>query len=334
MVRHAPALARIVFCTLLSASCTPLAALVPPTVDQDPSLPQAQLTVAGHTRAVHLRTFGDPESPPLLVLHGSLADHRALLPFQSLAEDFYVVMWDQRGNGLSERISAEEYTWASVVDELDAVREITGAQGPVSLLGHSFGAMYAALYMSERPGEVSQAVLMEPAGLNGDIMAEIYPHIIHIELWGRALNAGFWRTETLSVRDHQTADHAAVALLLDGHQTAYHCDPDRPRPFPLWRPGAHVEYLRAQRMQLSGGWTELSASYDFAAGLDTDPTPVRIIAGSCSGLGPQMQSEHHLELFENADLVTIPNTGHRMFAEDFDQTLAAVEDFLDPDRSP
>lgn len=164
-MRHAPALARTVLYTLFSTACTPLAALVPPTVDQDPSLPQAQLTVAGHTRAVHLRTAGDPESPPLLVLHGSLADHRALLPFQALAEDFYVVMWDQRGNGLSERISAEEYTWASVVEEIDAVREVTGAQGPVSLLGHSFGAMYAALYMSERPGEVSQAVLMEPAGL-------------------------------------------------------------------------------------------------------------------------------------------------------------------------
>ena len=44
--------------------------LVPPTADQDLSLPQIKITVAGHARAIHIETFGDPLNPTLIVLHG------------------------------------------------------------------------------------------------------------------------------------------------------------------------------------------------------------------------------------------------------------------------
>lgn len=83
-------------------------ALVPPTADEDYALPQISMEIAGHTRAVHLTTYGVATQPVLLVLHGSLADHRALRPFQVLSERYFVVMWDQRGNGLSERITQED----------------------------------------------------------------------------------------------------------------------------------------------------------------------------------------------------------------------------------
>ena len=96
--------------------------LVPPTVDEDPALPRAVITVASKSRAIHLQTFGDPANPPFLFLHGSLADHRAFLPFRELADAYFVVMWDQRGIGLSERISASEFTEEFVVEEIDAVR--------------------------------------------------------------------------------------------------------------------------------------------------------------------------------------------------------------------
>ncbi|PIO47543.1 MAG: hypothetical protein CMR00_09575, partial [[Chlorobium] sp. 445] len=60
--------------SLLLYSCREIdeqGALVPPTADQDRQLPQISITVAGKTRAVHLETFGNPNNPPLFVLHGS-----------------------------------------------------------------------------------------------------------------------------------------------------------------------------------------------------------------------------------------------------------------------
>ena len=317
---------------LAALGCLPASApgaLVPSTVDEDPSLPSITLTIAGHSRGVHLRTFGDPADPVLLMLHGSLADHRAFLPYEVLADRYFVVMWDQRGSGLSERLTADEYTWRSVADEIDAVKQRYSPDAPVTLIGHSFGAMYATLYMAGRPEAVSRAVLMEPGGLTGDIFAATYPDIFTLSLLGEGLNRSFWQSEVLSASDHEVMDYKALQLLLDGHQTHYHCDPDAPYPLPVWRPGAHVEHLRGVNMQVSGSAT-ITADYDFTVGLDDFTGPVLIIAGDCSGLGPAMQEEHHLPLFQDASLVTLPGVGHRMLVEDFEGTLAAIEAFLTP----
>ncbi len=303
-------------------------ALLPPTADEDPRLPQVELTVAGQTRAVHLESFGDPTLPLLLVLHGSLADFRALRPFSALAERYHVVLWDQRGNGLSERITAAEYTWDSVVEEIDAVRERFAPGLPAALLGHSFGAMYATLYASRHPDRVSELVLLEPGGLNGRIFQETYSTIINVDLLDPGMNAMFWQNELLTPSTHERADYRALMILLNGHQTNYFCDPEHPTPLPVWRPGAYVEYLRGARMGTGGGFGTPHFDFDFAAGMRDFPHPVLIVAGSCSALGPDFQTRHHVPLFASAEVVRVEGAGHRLFVERFDEVLRAVTGHL------
>jgi proline iminopeptidase len=299
-------------------------------VDEDPSLPALALSVAGQERWVHLETFGDPEDPVLLFLHGSLADHRAFLPYQVLSDRYFVVLWDQRGSGLSERIPASEYTWDSVVEEIEAVKREFSPDAPVTLVGHSFGAMFSALYISTHPESVRQAVLLEPAPLTGAGFAATAADIIHVDLLSTGLNQAFWQSEVLSASQHELADYKALRLLLDGHQTHYHCDPDHPVALPVWRPGAHVEYVRGLRMGVSGGGDNLRADFDFAFGLmDFEPT-VLLVASECSALGTDLQERWNVPLFHDVELVTVPDTGHRMFVEDFDATLAAIDAYLQP----
>lgn len=304
--------------------------LVPPTVDQDPSLPQVLLRVAGRERAVHLQERGDPDAPLLLMLHGSLGDHRAMLELEALADRYHVIFWDQRGNGLSERISAEEYGWDSIVEEIDAVRDLFDDPGPVTLVGHSFGAMYTSLYLSRRPAEVHQAVLMEPGGLTGEIFGETYADIIEVRLLSPGLNRAFWQSEVLSPAGHEAIDYKSLRLLLDGSATRYHCDPEQPVPMPVWRPGGHVEWLRGQSMKGEGGF--LDFSFDFAEGVEDFPGEVLLVAGTCSALGPEFQRKHHLPLFANAELVTIERAGHRLWVEQPEAVLAALQEFLNPPR--
>ncbi len=143
-----------ILCLLLLAACQLTEApirLVPPTADQDPLLPQIEITVAGQPRKIHLESFGNPSNPVLLVLHGSLGDYRSFLPYQVLSNQYFVVMWDQRGNGLSERISEREISAEYVVEEINRIKERYSPNQPVTLFGHSFGAMYAALYISTYP---------------------------------------------------------------------------------------------------------------------------------------------------------------------------------------
>lgn len=301
-------------------------ALVPPTADRDPSLPQIELRIAGHTRAVHLETYGDPVNPPLLVLHGSISDFRALRPLRVLADRYFVVFWDQRGNGLSERITADEYTFDSVVEEIDAIRARFAGDRRVTLIGHSFGAMYASLYTSRRPDRVQQLVLIEPGGLNGRIFTETYSTIIDIDLLSPELSETYWQNEVLSPSDHESMDYKALLLLENSSQTHYFCDKEHPPHYPVWRPGAFVEYMRGVRMGagLSGGTFE----FDFATGLTAFPREVLLIGSSCSALGADFQTKHHLPLFGNARVVRIENAGHRVHVEQFDALLTALQGYL------
>lgn len=303
-------------------------AIVPPTADRDLALPQITVEVAGRRRAIHLQTFGDPANPPLLLLHGSLGDHRALRMFSALADRYFVVMWDQRGNGLSERVTAEEYTWDSVVEEIGAVQARFAAGRPVALVGHSFGAMYAALYTSRRPADVAELALLEPGGLNGHIFQETYGDIINVDLFDPGMTEMLWQNEVLTPSSHEAMDYRALMMLYNGRQTNYHCDPEHPVRLPVWRPGAYVEYVRGLRMGTGGGFSSPKFDFDFAAGLDTYPHSVLIVAGTCSALGPAFQSRYHVPLFKQAQVVTIQNAGHRLFVEQPDDVLTALRAYL------
>lgn len=317
---------------LSCASARAPGALVPPTVDQDPALPRRTLTVAGHARAVHLRTFGDPANPPVLFLHGSLSDHRSFLPFRALADRYFVVLWDQRGNGLSERIGADEYGWDAVVEEIDAVKALFAPDRKVALVGHSFGAMYATLYLARRPEAVTGAVLLEPGGLTGRIFGDTLHEILQVELLGPGLAEALWQSEVLSPSDHEALDLKALRLLLDGRTMRYHCDPAHPVPIPVWRPGAHVEWLRGVHMG-AAGFVGARFDFDFAAGLERFGGPVLLLGGECSALGHEYQVKHHLPLFRNATAARVARAGHRLHVEQPEEVLRLVRAGLDAARA-
>jgi proline iminopeptidase len=305
-----------------------LTPLVPPTAERDPELPQMSLEVAGKTRAVHVETLGDPSNPPILFLHGSLSDFRALRIFRPLADRYHLVFWDQRGNGLSERITEPEYDREDIVEEIDQVRQRYAGERAATLIGHSFGAMYAALYASTYPERVDQLVLIEPGGLNSRIFNDTFADIINISLFDLGMNQMFWQNELLTPRTHEALDLRGLMVLLNGKQTRYHCDPEHPPHFPVWRPGGYVEYLRSKVLGGSIGFSTPTFDFDFAQGLEAFPRKVLFVAGTCSALGPDYQATHHLSLFRVAELASVPNTGHRLIVEAPDAVLDAVRGYL------
>ena len=90
--------------------------LVPKTVTEDPSLPA--ISVNG-TR-LHAETFGNPDDPMVVVLHGGPgADYRSMLNVRALADDgYFVVFYDQRGSGLSQRQDKSGYSIQLMLDDL------------------------------------------------------------------------------------------------------------------------------------------------------------------------------------------------------------------------
>ena len=298
--------------------------LVPKTAERDARLPSRVITVAGMRRAIHLRTFGADSNPPLLVLHGSLGDSRAFLPLASLADRYHVVLWDQRGNGLSERVPRAEYSFDLMVDEIEAVADAVAPGRPVTLVGHSFGAMYSALFMSRRPARVREAVLVEPGGLTGAIMQETFQVAINVNLFERNYTETLWQNLALTPADHERMDYKALLVLTNGRQTNYFCDRDRPPRLPVWRPGAYVEAIRGELL----GNGVRAPDYDFSTGLDTLDRRVLFVTGSCSALNGAFQQRWHLPRFRRASLVELPNVGHRLMVENPAAFDAILRGFL------
>lgn len=117
---------------------------------------------AGEAR-LHVVDLGDPASgaTPVVMLHGLLLGHVATWYFTAapaLASTRRVRLYDLRGHGRSSR-PASGYDLATMSEDLEAV--CAELDGPVDLVGHSYGALVALTFAIRRPERVRRLVLVE-----------------------------------------------------------------------------------------------------------------------------------------------------------------------------
>ncbi|HEX9595425.1 MAG TPA: alpha/beta hydrolase, partial [Anaerolineales bacterium] len=114
------------------------------------------VTSTDGTRIAYMRSGS---GPPLVLVHGSTADHTRwanILP--GLNRKFTVFAMDRRGRGGSG--DAEPYNLEQEYDDVAAVVRAAGAGA--NLLGHSFGAL-CAMEAALRVDNLRRLVLYEPA---------------------------------------------------------------------------------------------------------------------------------------------------------------------------
>ena len=121
---------------------------------------------SGRTR---VRVDGDPDNPPILLLHGvgrSLEDWAT--QWERLAGTYYVITLDVPGFGFSSR-PTESMTLASlargVADTLDAL----GEQRPLHVIGNSLGGAVALQLLLLQPQRVASLVLVNSAAFGREV---------------------------------------------------------------------------------------------------------------------------------------------------------------------
>lgn len=297
--------------------------LVPPTADEDPRLPQLTVEVAGRRRALHLETFGDADKPVLLVFHGGEgSDFRGMLPLQALSDRYFVVMWDARGSGLSERITAAEVNESSYAEEVHLVKERFSPHAPATLIGYSSGGFHAAIALTHYPDDFEQLVLIEPDPFDAATRATTE---LDVPVTARWVHEYLWQNEVLTPDDHALADYKMMTASQPAlAQIA--CDPVHPSTYPMWRLGAMVRVHAARTF----------AHADFRPGAAAYRGSVRIIATRCGPLGATLQRAHVAPLFQNVDLVELgEGVDHlNLFDRGRAPLLEALRGFLTATRGP
>jgi proline iminopeptidase len=298
---------------------------VPATVVDDPALPQLKLD--GYT--LHAETFGDPTNPTVIVLHGGPGgDYRSLLPLEALADDYFVVFYDQRGSGLSERVPADQLSYQVMLQDVDRIVDHFGAGEPVHLVGHSWGGMLASGYLGYAPDKVAKAVLAEPGFLSASEAAEWRDYYATLmsspSVYWQMLRAGFASMHVDGPDSYAREDflvgERVLPLFVNHPDNPYHC-PGELYDAPHWRWGTTVSNA------VQGGATD--ADLDSLSAHASDyGKPVLFLASECNTwIGPDLQAKH-ADMYANAELVIIPDAGHEMVWDNPDTTLDVIRTFL------
>ncbi len=123
----------------------------------------------------HLREWGEPGAPQLLLLHGWM-DVSASFQFvvDALRRDWHVIAPDWRGFGLSGAGPGDCYWFPDYLGDLDAILDEASPAAPATLVGHSMGGNVALLYAGVRSSRVRAVVNLEGFGLK-DCAPELAP---------------------------------------------------------------------------------------------------------------------------------------------------------------
>jgi proline iminopeptidase len=278
--------------------------LVPQTVDQDPSLPQ--LSVNGTT--LHAETFGNQNDPMLIILHGGPGgDYRSMLHCKQFSQHgYFLVFYDQRGSGLSQRHDANTYSIDVMIADLHAIIQHyrQSADQKTFLLGLSWGAMLATAYIDRYPESIAGAILAEPGGFTWPETKEYISRTRESNLLSEESNDVFYFDQILTGKEdeHQILDYkmalTTVHDFADGNALGI------AGPTPFWRFGAAVNSSLMEIAEEDG--------FDFTRNLGQFNPTVLFLYSELNRAYGFNHAQHVSSVYPNAQLMQINDTGHEM----------------------
>src|SRR5258708_5500033 len=121
---------------------------------------------------LHYVDWGNPEAPPLLLVHGG-RDHCRNWDWvaQELRDDWHVICPDLRGHGDSQWSPDGNYAMSSYVYDLDQLIHQQGL-APVTIVAHSLGGNICLRYSGIFPAKVRKLLAIEGLGPSPKVIAE------------------------------------------------------------------------------------------------------------------------------------------------------------------
>ncbi|CAG0971945.1 Tropinesterase [Burkholderiales bacterium] len=243
----------------------------------------------------------DPAKPAVVFAHGAANDHSVwLLQSRYFAHHGRTVLaLDLPGHGRSAGPALASVE--AIADWLAAVLDAAGLP-QASLVGHSMGALAALSCAARHPAKVTKIALLGPAA--------------PMEVSDALLAAA------------RANDHVAYELINEWSTSAGKRIGGNTVP-GMWILGTAMRLM--ERTAPGVLHTDLAACHAWGGGLDAARAvrcPSLLVVGARDVMAPPRAARALAETLPGARVVTLPDTGHAMMAEQPDAVLDALRGFL------
>ena len=257
---------------------------------------------------------------PLLVFHGGPGlDHHSFGNYlDPLADEYRLILVDQRSNGRSDRAPEETWTLEQMAADVSALAQALEL-GQYAVLGHSYGAFVVLQHAVEFPDDAAQTIVS-----SGIPSARFLEHVSKnlaafepVELREQVTSS--WERE----KSVQTQEE--VAELLHDQWPFQFADPHDPRIEEYERRTAGSIYstdvLRRFASAEYGGIEVEDRLHDVTQ-------PVLVLAGRHDRTCSVEASQAIAAGAPRGELVVFESSGHMTFVEENDAYVRTVRDFL------
>jgi pimeloyl-ACP methyl ester carboxylesterase len=258
---------------------------------------------------------------PLLVLHGGPGlDHREFGDYlDPLADEFHLVLVDQRSQGRSARAPEATWTLQQMAADITALARALGF-GEYASLGHSYGAFVVLQHAVDFPGHAARTVVSNGVP-STRYLAQVFDNLATFEPVSL-------RTQVTSSWDREKHAHTPgdVESLLRDQLPFQFGDPLDPRIAEYERRSSGAVYapdvLRRFASDESYGGIEVEDR------LSQVTQPVLVLSGRKDRTCVVAAAEAIARGIPDARLVVFEHSGHMTFVEENEAYLDAVRGFL------
>ena len=259
---------------------------------------------------VHLRDEGDPDAPPIVLVHGHTEDlHTWNHIVKNLVESFRVIRFDLRRHGLTGPAPDNDYRIENYVSDLSLIVDHIGIDSFV-LVGHSMGGRISAGYALEKPERVNNLVLLSASG--APVKEESSPPMAL-----RAMKNPFGRFLIRRIWSRSMAKKSLEDMVFDGSSIT---DEEIDR---MWDFSIYPGNMDAMFQEFRETWDAFDP-----ADIKEITTNTLLIWGKEDSICPESMGIWYDSHLPNSTMVVMPNIGHNPHFECPDRCSDEISSWL------
>lgn len=265
---------------------------------------------------IRVRTSGDPDAPPVLLLHGIGRSLEDWSPQHDLLSDSYrVLSADLAGFGLSDRLPAPA-TMSSLTGGVLGTLDALGETRPLHVMGNSLGGAVALTLLTRAPERVATVTLAAPAGFGSEVTPAL-----------RVLGVPFLGAHLLRSIDRAAARRTERALFVDD---AFVTDERVEHALAVARRQDHAAVFAEIAAELGTPLRGVRARWRSALLREAarHPRPTLVVWGERDVILPARHLRAALQAIPHARSHVFGRTGHVPQVERADEFARLVRGFL------